>query len=196
MQFFANWLKLFNFARAIAGKRMHLFQLNSEENYRMLHGRKVDFTSCNFAQAKQSPQNYTRWKSITFLPCWVIYYFSRLRWNSQIPCVQLKSEEKYRMLHGSKVNFTSLNFAALASLVKNSTRWKSLTVLPCWVIYYFFRLRWNSRIPCVQCVRETANFKSSPYHSLIPGRNEGYFSLSLSRSASKSKIVLHWLILL
>ena len=75
-----NWLKIVNFARAIARIRMRPLQLTSGEKYCMLHGRKVDFTSCHFAaHAKRRQQNCSVWKSLTFLSRSIIYYLCSFR---------------------------------------------------------------------------------------------------------------------
>ena len=79
-------------------------------------------------------------------------------------------------------------------------RRKSLTLLPCSIIYYFSRLPWNGHIPCVQCERETDCFKSmtsahAQTFSLLPVKSyySQSFSLFLSRGTNKAKIVSRWL---
>ena len=67
---YVNWLKIVNFTRAIARIQMRPFQLKSGKKYSMLHGRKVDFTSCNFAALSSLVQHI--WPSVT------IAYFPHL----------------------------------------------------------------------------------------------------------------------
>ena len=59
------------FARVITRIRMRPFQLKSGEKYRMqrmLHGRKVNFTSCNFAALHPLVQQTLHSVKITYFP--------------------------------------------------------------------------------------------------------------------------------
>ena len=68
MQLCVKWIKIVNFARAITRIRMRPFQLKSGVKYRMLHGRKVDFTSCNFAALASIVQQILSSVKIAYFP--------------------------------------------------------------------------------------------------------------------------------
>ena len=73
-----NRLKIVHFTHAIARKRMRPFQLETGEKYRIVHGRKVDFTPCNFAILASLVQQVLPSAKITYFPPLQhnIHYFS------------------------------------------------------------------------------------------------------------------------
>ena len=54
---------------------MRPFSLKLGEKYAMLHGRRVDFTSCNFNALALLVHQILSSLKIYFLPCSIIYYY-------------------------------------------------------------------------------------------------------------------------